>query len=196
MTRADLEFGTIPRLVRASATRFPDLDGLVDGDVRLSFPELAGRIEEATRAFIAAGLEPGDRVGVWAPNIGEWVIAALGALGAGGVLVPLNTRFKGTEAAFVLGRSGARFLCTVNGFLGTDYVAMLREAGPVPDTLEQIVVLQGDAPEGTTTFAEFLARAGEVSVDAARGTRRRGRGPTTSPTSSSRRAPPGRPRAR
>ena len=146
MTRADLEFGTIPRLVRASAQRFPELDGLVDGEVRLSFPELAARIDEAARAFMAAGLEPGDRVGVWAPNIAEWVIAALGALGAGGVLVPLNTRFKGAEAAFVLGRSGARFLCTVNGFLGTDYVAMLRDAGPRPEALEHIVVLQGDAP--------------------------------------------------
>jgi acyl-CoA synthetase (AMP-forming)/AMP-acid ligase II len=167
--RADLEFGTIPGLVRASATRFPDLDGLVDGNARLSFPELAGRIEEASRAFIAAGLEPGDRVGMWAPNIGEWVIGALGALGAGGVLVPLNTRFKGAEAAFVLGRSGARFLCTVNGFLGTDYVEMLRDAGrPLPGTLEWIVVLQGNAPDGTTTFPEFLSHAGDVPVDEAR----------------------------
>ncbi len=168
MARADLEFRTIPALVRASAQRFPALEGLVDGEMRLTFPELAARIDEASRAFIAAGLEPGDRVGVWAPNGAEWVIAALGALGAGGVLVPLNTRFKGAEAAFVLGRSGARFLCTVNGFLGTDYVAMLRDAGPLPDTLDQIVVLQGDAPVGTTTFAEFLTHADDVSIEAAR----------------------------
>ena len=168
VTRADLEFGTIPRLVRASAQRFPRLDGLVDGELRLSFPELAARIDEAARAFMATGLEPGDRVGVWAPNIAEWVIAALGALGAGGVLVPLNTRFKGAEAAFVLGRSGARFLCTVNGFLGNDYVAMLREAGPRPEALEHIVVLKGDAPDGTVSFADFLSRAGDVTPEAAR----------------------------
>jgi len=168
VTRADLEFGTIPALVRESASRFPELDGLVDGDVRLTFPELAARIEESSRAFMAAGLEPGDRVGVWAPNIAEWVLVALGALGAGGVLVPLNTRFKGAEATFVLGRSGARFLGTVNGFLGNNYVAMLREAGRLPPTLEQIVVLRGDAPEGTTSFMDFLARADEVSVEAAR----------------------------
>ena len=104
---------------------------------------------------------------MWAPNIAEWVFAALGAIGAGGVLVPLNTRFKGAEAAYVLGRSGARFLCTVTGFLDTDYVAMLRDAG-VPDTLEHVVVLQGDAPDGTTTFADFLARASEVSSADAR----------------------------
>ena len=46
MTRAALEFRTIPALVRASAERFPDLDGLVDGDLRLTFPELAARIED------------------------------------------------------------------------------------------------------------------------------------------------------
>jgi HIP---CoA ligase len=168
VTRADLEFGTIPRLVRASAERFPELDGLVDGDVRLSFPELAARIDEAAGAFMATGLQPGDRVGVWAPNVGEWVIAALGALSAGGVLVPLNTRFKGAEATFVLGRSGARFLCTVNGFLGNDYVAMLRDAGPPPAALEHIVVLKGDAPGGTVAFTDFLSRAGEVTSEDAR----------------------------
>jgi acyl-CoA synthetase (AMP-forming)/AMP-acid ligase II len=167
VTRADLEFGTIPALVRASADRFPDLEGIVDGDLRLTFPDLAASIDETSRAFMAAGLQAGDRVGVWAPNIAEWVFAALGAISAGGVLVPLNTRFKGAEAAYVLGRSGARFLCTVTGFLETDYVAMLRETGE-PDVLEQIIVLQGNAPVGTLAFADFLARAGEVSIDEAR----------------------------
>src|SRR4051812_1546258 len=167
MTRADLEFGTIPALVRASVERFPELEGLVDGDVRMTFPELAARIEETARAFMASGLQPGDRVGIWAPNTAEWVFAALGAISAGGVLVPLNTRFKGAEAAFVLERSGARFLCTVTGFLDTDYVAMLRDAG-MPTTLDHVVVLRGDAPQGTTSFSDFLARAREVSSEDAR----------------------------
>src|SRR5439155_22316916 len=71
------------------------------------------------------------------------------------------------EAADVLGRSRARFLCTVNGFLDTDYVAMLRDAG-VPDSLDHSIVLQGDPPDGTTSFAEFLSHASEVSTDVAR----------------------------
>jgi acyl-CoA synthetase (AMP-forming)/AMP-acid ligase II len=167
VTRADLEFGTIPRLVRAAAARFPGRDGLVDGDERLSFPELAARIEEVTRAFMATGLQPGDRVGMWAPNVAEWVIAALGALGAGGVLVPLNTRFKGAEAAFVLDRGGARFLCIVNGFLGNDYVGMLHDAG-MPASLEHVVVLKGEAPDGTVAFSDLLARAADITPDQAR----------------------------
>ena len=64
-------------------------------------------------------------MGIWSPNCAEWVIAALGAVGAGALLVPLNTRFKGAEAAYILRRSGARLLFTVEGFLGTDYPRLL-----------------------------------------------------------------------
>jgi acyl-CoA synthetase (AMP-forming)/AMP-acid ligase II len=58
-------------------------------------------------------------------------------------------------------------LLTVNGFLGFDYVAMLREAG-VPDTLEEIVVLRGDLPDGTTAWQDLLDRSSRTEADAAR----------------------------
>ena len=82
----------------------------------------------AAQGFVAAGVQPGDRVAIWVPNCWEWVAAVVGLQAAGGVLVPLNTRYKGTEAAWILERSRAVALVTVNGFLGNDYVAMLREA--------------------------------------------------------------------
>jgi HIP---CoA ligase len=104
-------------------------------------------------------------VAIWAPNIAEWVVALFGLHRAGAVLVPLNTRYKGTEAAYILGRSGARLLCTVEGFLGNDYVSMLRaardEGTELPD-LEGVVVLRGDAPEGTTPWSDFLAAGADV----------------------------------
>ena len=62
----------------------------------------AGR-RRGARASLASGIERGDRVAVWAPNSLEWIVAALGVTTAGGVLVPVNTRFKGAEAAYVLG---------------------------------------------------------------------------------------------
>ena len=107
---------------------------------------------------MAAGITPGDRVAIWAPNMAEWVLAALGLLGAGAVLVPLNTRFKGPEAAYVLKRSGAKALFTVRGFLGIDYPALLEEED-VPD-LERIVLLRDD-DEGT--FSE-PTRTDEVPI--------------------------------
>ena len=77
--------------------------------------------------------------------------------------MPLNTRFKGAEAAYVLGKSRARMLFTVNGFLDTDYVAMLRDADVDLPALERIVVLRGDTPDGTMTFADYLAAGDAIA---------------------------------
>jgi acyl-CoA synthetase (AMP-forming)/AMP-acid ligase II len=118
--RADLRFGSVPGLVAGAAERFGQAEALVDGDLRLSFSELERQALRVTGAAMSAGIGPGDRVGIWAPNMAEWVLAALGLLGAGAVLVPLNTRFKGPEAAYVLRRSRAKALFSVRGFLGID----------------------------------------------------------------------------
>lgn len=159
---SDAPWTTICELVDDAAQRFPDLEALVDGDVRWTFPELRDRIRTSARALMASGIEPGDRVAVWAPNIWEWVVAGLGIHMAGGVLVPVNTRFKGREADFILQKSGARILFTVTDFLDTDYVALLRDADG-GRSLDEIVVLRGTVPEGTTGFAQFLERADQVA---------------------------------
>ena len=155
-------WATICELVDDAARRFPDLEALVDGDVRWTFPELRDRIRASARALMASGIEPGDRVAVWAPNIWEWVVAGLGIHLAGGVLVPVNTRFKGREADFILQKSGARILFTVTDFLDTDYVALLRDADG-GHGLDEIVILRGTVPEGTTGFTDFMGRAGQVT---------------------------------
>jgi len=111
---------TIPQVVRAAA-EYGDREALIAGDRRWTFCELVGEIERCARSFIAQGLRPHDRVAVWAPNSPEWIFAALGAQMVGGVLVPINTRFKGAEAAYVIERSGASLLFVQNGFLDVDY---------------------------------------------------------------------------
>jgi len=157
--RGDLEWGTIPRLVQAAAEHHGDAEALVDGDVRLSFVELAAAASRAGRAFVAAGVEPGDRVAIWSPNVQEWVVALLGLQSAGAAVVPINTRYKGGEAAHILQRSRARLLLTVDGFLGNDYVSML-EGHDLPH-LEGTVVLRGASRAGTVQWHDFLA-AGDV----------------------------------
>ena len=100
---------TIPAMVRDRRAPVGDAEAVVDGDrPRRPSPTLA-RLGRPTRprAHRAAGVEPGDRVAIWAPNSLEWIVAALGVTTAGGVLVPVNTRFKGAEAAYILARSGA-----------------------------------------------------------------------------------------
>src|SRR5690606_20253141 len=114
------------------AVRFGDREAIVDqasdgsGGFRTwSWTEVARETDRAAAAFIAAGVERGDRVAIWAPNCAEWVIALFGLQSAGAVLVPLNTRYKGAEAADIVDRSRARILVTVDGFLGNHYPAML-----------------------------------------------------------------------
>jgi acyl-CoA synthetase (AMP-forming)/AMP-acid ligase II len=112
---------TIPELVLGAADRFGDAEAVVDGPLRLTFVELADRIRRASGAFTEFGVGKGDRVAVWAPNSAEWIIAAFGVMTAGGVLVPVNTRFKAEEAADVVARSGAKAVMVQKGFLGEDF---------------------------------------------------------------------------
>ena len=157
---------TIPALIDDAAARFGATEALVDGEVRMSFADLRDRVGEMAAALGAWGLSPGDRVGVWGPNWCEWAVAALGVHAAGGVVVPINTRFKGEEAAYVLDRSGARLLFCSTDFLGTDHLGLLRAAdGGVPSCVEQVVALREPVPPGAAGFSEFVAQAPLVADD-------------------------------
>ena len=114
---------TIPEMVLSAADRFGDAEAIVDGPLRFSFTDLGKRIRCAAGAFADLGIGQGDRVAIWAPNSAEWIIAAFGLLTAGGVLVPVNTRFKTEEAADVITRSAAKAVLVQKGFLGQEYTA-------------------------------------------------------------------------
>ncbi|MFF9914324.1 FadD3 family acyl-CoA ligase [Streptomyces sp. NPDC013457] len=161
--RGDLEWGSIAGLVRSAAERYGAAEAVVDGRTRVSYEELGERVERAAAACLAAGVERGDRVAIWAPNTLDWIVSALGAVTAGAVLVPLNTRFKGTEAAYVISRSRAKLLFVTGTFLGTSYVASLRRAGVELPYLERVVVLADAAPEEYTTWKDFLTEGEAVS---------------------------------
>jgi acyl-CoA synthetase (AMP-forming)/AMP-acid ligase II len=132
---------TIPGLIARAAAEFPGREALVDDGVRWTFGELAEEVYRVAGAMIASGVSPGDRVAVWAPNGRQFVTAALGAVTAGAVLVPVNTRFRGDEAAWIVRKSGARLLLVANDFLGNDYLGMLRDAAPDLDVDVDVVTL-------------------------------------------------------
>src|SRR5690348_10593291 len=120
---------TIPAAADRAARDFGDAPALAEpGGPRLSWRELHEQASVVARAFMAAGVQAGDRVAIWSPNTHHWVIGALGALRAGAVLVPVSTRFTGPEALDVITRSGARALLVAGPFLGTDRLAALYAA--------------------------------------------------------------------
>ncbi len=130
----------------------------------LSGDELVAAARRFGGALVVSGVEPGDRVAVWAPNRAEWVVAALGVFLSGAVLVPVNTRFKGAEAADILRRARVKVLVTAEGFLGNDYVAMLAASGIELPDLATTVVLGGTGAAGSPSWEEFVARADDAAM--------------------------------
>jgi acyl-CoA synthetase (AMP-forming)/AMP-acid ligase II len=168
---------TLADLSETAADAFASRTAIDDDAMRLTYAELHAVVGRAARAFIGLGLRPGDRVAVWAPNLTEWIVAALGAQSVGGVLVPLNTRYKGEEAAYILRKSGARILCTVDEFLGVRFLDLLRSAagpagssGPVAnlDALTDVVLLSGEPDAAAQTWEAFLALGEKIEEDEVR----------------------------
>ena len=166
---------TIPAAAERAARDFGDAPALAEpGGPRLSWRELHEQVSVAARAFMAGGVQAGDRVAIWAPNTHHWVAAALGALRAGAVLVPVSTRFTGPEALDVISRSGARALLAAGPFLGTDRLAALRDAArdDQEQSLSQVKLMvslpvQGLASDQALSWDGFLATAGQVTAAAA-----------------------------
>jgi acyl-CoA synthetase (AMP-forming)/AMP-acid ligase II len=159
---------SIPAMLAAAAERFGGKPAIEVGLSRLTFAELQDDARTFGAALVASGVESGDRVAIWTCNSVEWVVAMLGSSLVGAVLVPINTRFKGGEAAGILARSRARVLVTATDFLDTDYVTMLRSAGVALPDLATTVVARGGAPGGAEAWTGFLGRAtdaGRAIVD-------------------------------
>ncbi|WOK37416.1 FadD3 family acyl-CoA ligase [Sphingomonas sp. C3-2] len=158
---------TIPHKILEAARRHGDVEAIRGEDGRrVYYRDLEALVRRAAAGFCAAGLQPGDRVAIWAPNSIEWIIATLGAQAAGGAIVPLNTRLKGREAGYILNTSGAKLLVTVSNFLGMDYPQML--ANEDLPNLTGTVLLDGES--GGTRWNAFL-EAGDA-VDQAEVDRR------------------------
>ena len=149
---------TIPELIDTSAETFGDQQALLDGEIDWSFIQLRAEIHRAAKALITTGVQSGDKVAIWAPNTWEWVVAALGVHVVGAILVPINTRFKGREAAYVLRQAEVNILFTVTDFLDTNYVNLLQEV-EADQELDEIVVLRGSPQEFTPPFIDFIERA-------------------------------------
>ncbi|HSZ37712.1 MAG TPA: AMP-binding protein, partial [Acidimicrobiales bacterium] len=158
---------TVPAALERAASDFGDLEAVVDRGDRWTFTQLYAESLRVARALIASGVRPGDRVALWSPNSARWIATSFGVYAAGAVLVPVNTRFKGMEAAHVLGRSGASVLLGCTDAVGTDLLALLEGAGDLP-ALREVVVVEGPEHAGAVDWEDFVVRgaAGERPLPA------------------------------
>src|SRR4051794_8333677 len=155
---------TIGANLARTAARVPDAEALVDCQqgVRLTYAELDAATDRVARALLAAGLGPGDRLGIWSPNRSEWVLVQYGSARAGAILVNVNPAYRTSELEYALNQSGCRMLIAARDFKESDYVAMVDDVRPRVDGLERVVHLDTEA------WDELLREADGVGADALR----------------------------
>ncbi len=128
------------------ASLHPERDALVvpHQDVRWSYGELAARVDQLAGGLVAMGLRAGDRLGIWAPNCAEWVLAQYASAKAGVILVNINPAYRTSELEYVLKQSGCRLLISARAYKTSDYVGMVEEVAPRCRELERTVFLDSD----------------------------------------------------
>jgi fatty-acyl-CoA synthase len=141
----------------------PDHEALVsrhEGQ-RFTYRELQAAANRLASALLKAGLQPGDRVGIWSHNNAPWILMQIATAKVGLVLVNINPAYRTSEVEYALNKVGCKLLVTMAQFKTSDYLGMLRELGPKRLPLLQHTVWidkAGDADQaGMQRFSELLA---------------------------------------
>jgi len=137
---------TIGANLRRTASAHPECNAIVvrHQDVRLTYAEFDGEVDLLARGLLEAGIEPGDRVGLWSPNCVEWALVQYATARMGAILVSVNPAYRTSELDYALGQSRTKMLLAAREFKGSDYVAMIAEVGPNHPGMERAVVLGTD----------------------------------------------------
>ena len=166
---------TIPDYLDEIAARFPHRDALVSRHqgIRWSYAEYVCEIEKLARGLVALGIEPGDRVGIWAPNCVEWCLTQFATAKIGAILVCINPAYRVFELEYALNTSGCRAIVAAEQFKSSRYLEMLNHLAPelaecepgrlraerLP-ALEIVVRLGTDATAGMFSFADVCRMGG------------------------------------
>jgi len=139
----------------------PDAEALVDvaAGRRWTYGELNDEINVVARGLMALGIEPGERVGIWAPNCAEWTIVQYATAKIGAVLVNINPAYRTHELSYVLNQSGVRTLISATEFKTSDYVRMVSEVRPESHVLRDVVFLGTEDWEGLRSHAERVTKS-------------------------------------
>ncbi len=129
-------------------------------DIRWTYNEFWEQVDTVARALVARGFEKGDRIGIWAPNVSEWILIQYATARIGVVQVSINPAYRTHEVAYVLNQSGCRGLVAATSFKTSDYQAMVAEVrGDVP-SLEQVIFI------GTQDWDDLIGAAEQVTSEA------------------------------
>ncbi len=134
---------TIGANLRRTAARVPGNEALVDvpSGRRWTYAELAADVDRLASALLGAGTQPGDRVGIWAPNCPEWALLQFATASVGAILVTINPAYRTHELEFVLNQAGIGYLVAASAFKTSDYEAMIAEVRPRCPELHEVTII-------------------------------------------------------
>ena len=167
---------TVGACFDATVQRWPDREALVVGhqDVRWTYAELGRRVDAFAAGLLSLDLQPGARVGIWAPNCAEWLVTQFATAKAGLVLVNINPAYRLAELEFAINRVACEALIIAPRVKSSDYVAMIKTLCPeisdvepgaldckrVP-SLRWVVLLGNESSTGFLNFNEIPDRASD-----------------------------------
>ncbi|MGQ0697996.1 MAG: AMP-binding protein [Panacagrimonas sp.] len=157
---------TIGENFEATVRKFPDNEALVmpHQNIRWTYRRLNEQVDRVARGLLARGLNKGDRVGVWAPNLVEWVLAQYATAKLGVIQVNINPAYRANELAYALRQSGCRTIIAARRFKTSDYVKMLGDIrGECPELTDVIFI---DDPGQPGDWAKLLADGEKIPASA------------------------------
>jgi fatty-acyl-CoA synthase len=155
---------TIGADLEATVAEHGDAEALVDVPTgrRWTYRELDAEVDRVARGLLDLGIERGDRVGIWSPNVAEWVFLQYATAKVGAILVNVNPAYRTSELEYVLNQSGARLLVAAPSFKTSDYAQMIDEVRPACPALERSILF------GSEGWGDVLARGDAVDDGALR----------------------------
>jgi fatty-acyl-CoA synthase len=134
---------TIGANLRRTVAAAPDHEALVDvpSGRRWTYGEFSTAVDRLATGLLACGTEPGDRVGIWSPNVPEWVLLQFATASVGAILVTINPAYRTHELEYVLRQSGVRHLVAADAFKTSDYAAMAAEVRPRCAELAHVTII-------------------------------------------------------
>ena len=123
---------TIGRAFDKAVAEHGDREALVSRheNLRLTYRELQARVDEYAAAFLALGLAPGDRIGIWSHNNAAWLITQLATARAGLVLVNINPAYRRSELVYALNKVGCKALILMPAYASSDYLGIVQTVAP------------------------------------------------------------------
>ncbi len=165
---------TITQHLAQVVDSYPDQEAIVvrHQNIRWSYREYLQEIERVAAGFVAMGVQPGDRVGIWSPNNIEWALVQMATAKIGAIMVCINPAYRPEELAFAINNVEVKYLVMAQEFRGSNYVEMIYSLMPSlkdPDStktnrlpsVSQVISIGEESLTGMMRFADLQTLAGD-----------------------------------